>query len=52
MNLLMKRSTRARNAGQIACHDECDSNMAPRKVKRMRRKFKRAERQAWKREVR
>lgn len=51
MNLLMKRSTRARNAGQIACHEECDPSMTPRAVKRMRRKFKRSERQKWKKEV-
>lgn len=52
MNLLMKRTTRARVGGRIACHDECDSLMAPRKVKKMRRRLKRAERNRWKKEVR
>lgn len=51
MNLLMKRAVRVRNGGRVFCHDQCDRKMAPRGIKRLRRKFKRAERNAWKKEA-
>lgn len=51
MNMLMKRTSRVRNNGRVACHDSCDSNMSPYNVKKMRRHFKRSERQQWKKEV-
>lgn len=47
--MLMNRRNRGRLA-VIACHDDCDGNMAPNRVKSFRRTMKRRERNQWKKE--
>jgi len=47
--MLLSRRTRAAVNGIIYCHDDCDPNMAPRRIKSLRRRNKRAENQRWKR---
>lgn len=48
--MLMSRRCRGRFA-LINCHDECDGNMAPSRIKKLRRRMKRRERQNWQREI-
>jgi hypothetical protein len=49
--MTMSRTNRVRNSGLIACHDSCDSEMAPSNIKRLRRLMKRRERAGWRKEI-
>lgn len=45
--MLFSRRNRVRAGGKIACHDSCDSNLSPGKIKGAKRAVKRRERAGW-----